>query len=703
MQFTRRGILKLGMAGVPLTSFLGGVPAGAQPPEGATLPSATGIENAYVCFRIGAPITLNEARFQELLDLFDRHRGVTDEITLFTSETHPPLPLEVMLERIALLETRMAAARARGYRSGINILATIGHHEENLPNSLSGECTPMTDINGAVCRGSFCPNDERLRAYIRRVYEALAQAKPDYIWIDDDVRLFGHMPIGAGCFCDTCLDRFGQRAGRPFTRESLNAALSSGPVPEKLALRRQYLQHNRETLGSLFRMIEQTVHGIQPDLPLGFMTGDRFFEGYDFDGWADMLAGPGRTEVLWRPGGGTYTDDRMAGITDKAHDIGRQTALLPGSVKCIESELESFPYQRLKKSVHATFLEAATYIASGCTGTAFNVLSMYDEPLDEYEPLVERLRAGRPFLDLLARTLGRAPSIGVHSGWVKDTYAAQNVDGAWLGGPGAPGHCNELWSTGLPAAYTAAHAAVTALSGEQVMAFSDDELRALLSGAVLLDGPALDRLNAMGCGALTGFETAAVHHEDCIEEMTAHPLNGDYAGRRRNGRQSFWKCPTHWLRPVGEGAQVLSRCVDYTYAETAPCCLGIFENGSGGRVCVEGYYPWQQIQNLSKSAQIKAVMRWLSRDTLPAYVASFHRTNLWVRRPDGRTTAIALLNASMDPGEGVTLLVRTQGDVLRVADMRGAVSEIGATGTDGPYAKFVLPVIPPWELVLATV
>ena len=51
MQFTRRGILKLGMAGVPLTSFLGGVPAGAQPPEGATLPSATGIEN--VTWRAG--------------------------------------------------------------------------------------------------------------------------------------------------------------------------------------------------------------------------------------------------------------------------------------------------------------------------------------------------------------------------------------------------------------------------------------------------------------------------------------------------------------------------------------------------------------------------------------------------------------------------------------------------------------------------
>jgi hypothetical protein len=60
----------------------------------------------------------------------------------------------------------MEAARAQGYRSGINVLATLGHHEENLPNSLSGDYTPMTDPAGGVCRGTLCPNDDRLRAYI---------------------------------------------------------------------------------------------------------------------------------------------------------------------------------------------------------------------------------------------------------------------------------------------------------------------------------------------------------------------------------------------------------------------------------------------------------------------------------------------------------------------------------------------------------
>jgi len=703
-------MLKLGTTGGAAASVLAGMLAGSaqeQRPTGVAgvPPEEAGrrLEKAFVCFRIGAPIWLNEARFVELLDLFDRNAGVTDEITLFTSETHPPLPLEVLLGRAPILKARMETARKRGYRSGVNILATIGHHEENLANSLSGDYTPMTDVGGGVCRGSFCPNDERLRAYIVKVYEALARAGPDYVWLDDDIRLYGHMPIAACCFCDTCIARFGERVGRSFTRDSLRKALSSGPLPGKLQMRRAFLEHNRATLSDLFRLIETTVHGVAPGLPLGFMAGDRFYEGYDFDTWAEVLAGPQDSAVLWRPGGGTYRDERLADITDKAHDIGRQTARLPPSVECIESEIESFPYQRLKKSAHATAIEAAAYIAAGCTGAAFNVLSQYDEPLDEYAPLVARLREARPFLDLLARTLGRAPSVGVHSGWGKDTYAAQNPNGGWFGGPGAPRHCYEIWATGLPAAYAAAHAPVTALSGDQVLALAGDEIRAALTGGAYLDGPALSRLNELGYGALTGFEAASVRHEDCIEELTDHRLNGAFPGRRRNGRQSFWKCPAFLLQPTADGAHALSRCVDYTYQETAPCCVGLYENGEGGRVCVAGYYPWEQLQNLSKSAQLKAIMRWLSRDTLPAYVASFHRINLWVRAPRTGTLAIALLNAYLDPARDIELFVRTENNRLHLTGMDSAATDVPAQGVDGPYRRFVLPEVPPWEMALAVV
>jgi len=144
MKITRRTMLK--------TTAAAGMMAAAK--AHAQQPAAPAGRKASICFRIGAPIWQNEARFNELLALFDKNTGVADEITLFTSETHPPLPLNVILERMPVMQARMEAARARGYRSGINVLSTLGHHEENLPNSLSGEFTPMTDINGASRRTS---------------------------------------------------------------------------------------------------------------------------------------------------------------------------------------------------------------------------------------------------------------------------------------------------------------------------------------------------------------------------------------------------------------------------------------------------------------------------------------------------------------------------------------------------------------------
>ena len=391
----------------------------------------------------------------------------------------------------------------------------------------------MTSITGQVCRGALCPNDENLRRYVVELYTAVTKAKPDYLWLDDDIRLWGHTPVHSGCcFCDTCVAMFSEREGHDYTRESLMAALSKGPLERKLAMRRAWLSHNRRTIARLFALIEQTVHAIAPGMPLGFMTGDRFFEGYDFDGWTDILAGPDDAEVLWRPGGGTYTDERLADIIGKAHDVGRQTALLPTSIRRIQSELESFPYQRLKKSIHATKLEAAAYIASGCTGTAFNVLSMYDEPLDEYAPLVAGLGEVRPFLDLLAKTQARSAPVGIHSGWTKDMFAASNPDGSWFErGPGGPDHCRELWSTGLPAAYRADHAVVTALSGDGVLALTDEEIRAALSSGVYLDAGALTRLNELGYGELTGFEVERAQDVDL--HRTAHRSPVERSVRRQ--------------------------------------------------------------------------------------------------------------------------------------------------------------------------
>lgn len=665
------------------------------------------ISKANISFRIGIPQWLFDNRFEGLMKLFGKHKGVTDEITFFTSETHAPLTLEETRRRCKVLKDRMEVARSVGYRTGVNILATMGHHVENIANSLQGSYARVTDIKGNTCQGSFCPNDPQFREeYVRPVYEMLVKTKPDYIWLDDDVRLRGHMPIVNTCFCQNCLSVFAEEFGLQFTRETLEQAFNQDSLEKRLEIRKAWLQHNRNTITVFLKFIENVVHAFSPGIPLGFMDGGRFYEGFDLRGWSEALAGPDNVEVLWRPGGGTYTEEVPDEVTTKAHELGREVAALPGSVVCIQAELESFTYQRLRKSENYTALEAACYIAAGCTGTAFNVLSMYDEPLDEYDSLVDRLARTRPFLDMMARTFGKETPTGIHTGWNKDVFAARNTSrGDWFDESCAvPGliHADEMFKIGLPPAYRANQAAVTALSGETVWALSDAEIKGCLSKGVYMDVEALLILNKRGYQDLTGFGVVKKFDFDSIEQLVEHDLNQEFAGRYRDCRQSFGKGDAYSLDPIGEKTEILARLVDYNYQQVAACSMGLFENSLGGRICVAGYYPWAHFQNLSKSTQIKRIMRWLSRDRLGAYVESFHRVILWDRIVGEGIHSVALANLYLDPVENVLLMLLADNDEIDFYDMNCNKTSIRGEAARSGYRRFILPRIEPWHICLIT-
>ena len=657
-------------------------------------------DKASISFRIGLGQSLPEKRYTELLDLFDKYKGVTDEITFFTSSTHPPLPLEVHKQRMNLLKERMMQARERGYRTGINILSTIGHHNENLDNSLQGNYTNVMDIDGNISKGSYCPNDTRLQAYIRELYTAIVLAEPDYIWLDDDIRLAGHMPVVFTCFCDNCMSIFSKENGEKYNRNSFQRAVNEGTIAQKLELRNAWLQHNRNTIARLFTLIEKTVHELRPGLPLGFMTGDRFFEGYDFDNWKIVLAGPQNAEVRWRPGGGYYVDNQTDELAGKSHDIGRQVSVLPTDVRVIQSEIENFPYQRLKKSANIVALEAASHIAAGCTGAAFNVLSFYSEPLDEYEALLAKLNDTRPFFDLMVKSMGRTKLAGAAMLWNKNSFSAINIEkDNWLDG-GSVVTRPEVYEVGLPAGYTADNAPVVMLDKNNVYALPAREIEKLLSGGVYMSAEALQQLNNMGYGELTGFKVIKTMLVDQIEKFSGNPLNGMHAGWERDNRQSFYKVPAFALEQTSPDAKTLSSLMDYSGKETAATTMGIFENRLGGRICVAGYYPWTFMGNLSKSTQIKSVFRWLSRETMAGYIGSFHKINLWIREPVDGKIALAFTNSSFDPAIDVTLLLKTTGNTIKVYDMNSKETIITTIGKDGPYQKFVIPYVDPWQMRL---
>lgn len=82
-----------------------------------------------------------------------------------------------------------------------------------------------------------------------------------------------------------------------------------------------------------------------------------------------------------------------------------------------------------------------------------------------------------------------------------------------------------------------------------------------------------------------------------------------------------------------------------------------------------GYYPWTFMENLSKSSKMKAVFRWLSKDSLPGYIASFQKMNVWIREPKNGKVALAFTNSSFDQAKDIVLMLKTDQKSIWLYDM----------------------------------
>jgi hypothetical protein len=584
----------------------------------------------------------------------------------------------------------------------------MGDIELNLEASTNAPWQRLVDPSGRECRGSFCPFGPEFLAYVEKLYALVAQTDPDFSWVDDDVRLLGHWPIAVACFCNRCVEHFSRQMKRTYTRESLVEALDGEPTDERLTLRREWLKHNRELIRNILAMAARAAHRVKPGLSLGFMTGDRFYEGYDFGGWAEALAGPEGAPVRWRPGGGFYSDERYTDLADKSHQVGRQVSQIPETVEVIQSEIENFPYHMLCKSVRTTVLEAGVHMAAGATGVAFNVLS---DPLDEYRPFLREAAQCRGFYEAMRKELGRSRALGVWLAWNRDAYIVNSTNGGWFdstadGGdvwqPLSPPYV--LGGIGIPLCYDRSGATVAAFSGDIPLAFTRRELEEIFQGGVLMDVAALKALEKMGAAEWAGVRVVETISRDAIEVLTDHPLNGACAGRMRNCYQAYWPIDAYRLEPTTPKVETLARLKQHPGRDLGPC-MTAYENELGGRVVVMGYYPWKLIHNGCKSSQLKAVCAWLSRETQPVTVESFARVMVWARQGTRGQMAVVLYNATLDAQETLSIRVRTTATCFELVAMDGSVLEVTGEpcAEQGEEVRLVLHDLASWSLYLLRV
>ena len=653
------------------------------------------MKNSMSTLRLSPHIWLADDAFGELLELLQQNEGIFQDIMLFTSFTHSPVSLAVMTERCRIMAQRIAKLREMGFGVGINLLCAVGFFPEFVDEIPAG-IPNYVGLGGWENKGSFCHNNDIYRQeYLKPLLRILAGTEPDFIWFDDDNR--------GSCACEFCIAEFNRIFGLELTREELQGKVNTGSVADKLEYRRKFLSFAADSLARHYRFAAETLYEIDPDIEMGGMDIlGNFSEEMDFPVWCDALSGPGKHPVRWRPGGGTYTDrEPEEAIFRKGVLFGMDAVWMPEFLTDRQSEIENFVYQRLKKSEKATVFEACVYNAFGMTGTAWNIMDRCDR-LQVFEPLLKQIGNTAEFRDKQVALAGITPLKGIWNGWEKDIGALccledENTPWEWRGYGNLKNnvHGGEIFASGMPWAFRLEDAAVTVLERDTALYLDDTTLLKILAGGLYCDGGAVEVLTERGFGEYLGFRISGSILCDMRERLTVHPFNGDGAGFSRDCRQSFTHKTAWVFEPADESCEVLAELIDYRNNVAAACTMGIYTNKLGGRVCVAGYYPFNELQFAYKISSLKNIFNFLAGGALPAWVGSYHRTAVWARE-----SCVNIANLSLDPACGVELCWRWGNGKAVLMDMYGKTVQLTGVRRDDGAWSYCLPELAPFSIYL---
>lgn len=532
--------------------------------------------------------------------------------------------------------------RRYGIKAGINVLCTLGFMSENVDPKLK-EYKKYIGQDGNTIEGRLCASDERNRKYIEELYVIYAEASPDVIYIDDDISV-------ADCFCPECMKRFSDFCHVEINREGLNQKFSDENPMIRKQFRELWMKFTSQNKSEIFERIEKAVHKVNSNIQIGAMTYMAGVDGFDTDTWAKKLYGKSGPEICYRPGGGVWNEFNPNEILEKAVKIAAQLRYLPDCVEKIPAEIENFPYQSLRKSPSFTAFEALLYLAAGCTGTAFQVCCAEGNIKDEYEPFFVMAKEFSEAGMLISNTFQREKLSGIGFWWNKKT-GTDIASKEWDLNKNIP-FATEIYQVGLPPAVDTDNMSVYLMNKSVAMQIPDKELIKCLSKGILMDVEALDILNCRGFGEFTGFKKDNTYTENTMEYELDHRINmkGNF---KRNPRQSFWSDTVYTIEKTSEKSEYLSEIQDLN-ENFLGYGNGIFENSLGGRVAVEGMSPFSWYYGFPRTVKLKNLCRWLSRDTIYAYIKSFHRMSVWVRNRN-----VFISNGAMEDAVNAELMMHT--------------------------------------------
>ena len=638
---------------------------------------------------------MGEDAFDKLYSYTQRNIDCVDEIALLTEFSHHGyVPLEHMRKNAVILKEHIKKLKELGVkRVGINILCTIGHIDEAWEWVEPSPYQTVIGHDGTTSTSNLCMRGDGYREYILEKYRIYAGAEPDFIWLDDDMRINNHT-AQYPCFCEKCISEFNKLYSSSWERGTLVEALNS---PSGDIWRRRWVEYNRDALRTLLKDIGDTVRAVDRNIRLGLMACSPEYACYGGSDIKEMLKAL-KADML-RPGGGFYADERLDEAVLKSYNAARQCAMSEHDSD-IQYELEDFPYQN-EKSLHMHVVEITAALMAGCDGIALNMDSSKDRT-----GLADKLREYRPLWEhITASCSGRALK-GAYAAYNKEFVYSHKPDGNWFRGYAGDLVNNEqaLGFCGLPLTMLAEESSLTILSGEMARPYSDEELKEMLKGGLLIDAEALRVFEERGLSELCGCVTDKAYFSGIQEIYNDDAMNGELKGWTRNTFMNFGnRRPTVYsLKKLSGNVRELSRLQSVTGIECGSGML-LYENTLGGRVAVMPYETWRYPD--IRRRFIRRLCDWLSRGNMPLFINEDVRVISYIRQDNasGAFTAM-LLNTSMDAtGEFSVTLNKELSKAENIAYVNndGTMTDLKDITSSGEgRADIKIKNLAPWEFVI---
>ena len=412
-------------------------------------------------------------------------------------------------------------------------------------------------------------------------------------------------------------------------------------------------------------MVAKAAHDVAPQCRMGFQQLGHEAFMYSGPDWSPVLKTLARHSghpVRARLGHGCYADHAPRQMVHKAFMISRQIGRLPDCVDQICPEIEGYNHNALGKSAHGFAVESALDLAVGCNSLSYALLCSGHEPMAWYGKLLDRLAAHRAFLEEYAEC-----NRGACPGGLELRLGSKHVAGrSDFGKPFAWASVNledaqALAFYGVPLCGSMSGASGVLLTAQAVDGLGAGELRDILSGGVMMDGAAAQRVQERGLGRWLGVRVTAIAAPIGVRErITGERLNGRYRGRpwESIGNVSGAFRLDAW---PGSRPRILGHYEDRFEKPEGTATL-LCRNAVGGRVAIFGYFGWEHAPSGAKRNQYLVAADWVSRGRLPARIDEPVPVVVLPRvRKDGSVISVALLNASIDRSDRFMIRIRTNG------------------------------------------